>query len=121
MIELYTKIDQIKTKINDIKDDKYSDIFNSLTDILTDLSSKVEDLSLRQEYLEENIEYIDNDLTDIQDELFEEVSFDELSDLEDEYVDIKCEKCSKPLFVEQQALNNNNAIPCPFCGKIAKE
>ena len=40
MIELYTKIDQIKTKINDIKDDKYSDIFNSLTDILTDLSSK---------------------------------------------------------------------------------
>ena len=118
MVELYTKIDQIKTKINDIKDDKYSDIFNSLTDILTDLSSKVEDLSLRQEYLEENIEYR---YSILKMKSIIEVSFDELSDLEDEYVEIKCEKCSKPLFVEQQALNNNNSIPCPFCGKIAKE
>ena len=75
----------------------------------------------QQEYLEENIEYIDNDLTDIQDELFEEVTFDDLNGLEDEYVEINCEKCSKPLFVEQQALNNNNAIPCPFCGGMARD
>ena len=67
------------------------------------------------------MEYIDNDLTDIQDELFEEVTFDDLNGLEDEYVEINCEKCSKPLFVEQQALNNNNSIPCPFCGGIARE
>ena len=121
MRDVYTKIDQVKNKINDIKDEKYADIFNSLSDILLDLSSKVEDLNSRQEYLEENIEYIDNDLTDIQDELFEEVTFGDLNGLEDEYVEINCEKCSKPLFVEQQALNNNNAIPCPFCGGIARE
>lgn len=121
MREIYNKIDQLKNIINDIKDEKYNNIFYSLSDILIDLSSKVEDLNIRQEYLEENMEYIDNDLTDIQDELFEEVSFDDLSGLEDEYVEIKCEKCSKPLFVEQQALNKNNNIPCPFCGGIAKK
>ena len=33
---------------------------------------------------------------------------------------IKCENCDKPLFVEQQALNNNSSIPCPFCGKRAR-
>ena len=38
----------------------------------------------------------------------------------DEYVEIKCENCDKPLFVEQQALNNNSSIPCPFCGKRAR-
>ena len=103
MREIYTKIDQLKNMINDIQDEKYNNIFNSISDILLDLSSKV------------------NDLTDIQDELFEEVSFDDLSELEDEYVEIKCEKCNKPLFVEQQALNNNNNIPCPFCGGIANK
>ena len=107
MREIYTKIEQLKNMINDIQDEKYNNIFNSISDILLDLSSKVEDLNIRQEYLEENMEYIDNDLTDIQDELFEEVSFDE--------------KCNKPLFVEQQALNNNNNIPCPFCGGIANK
>lgn len=123
MRDIYTKINEVKNKIDnlDIKDEQYRDIFNSFSDILLDLSSKVEDVTLRQEYLEENMEYIDNDLTDIQDELFEEVSFDDLNSIEDEYVEIKCEKCNKPLFVEQEALNNNTSIPCPFCGGKAKE
>ena len=52
---------------------------------------------------------------------FEEVSFDDLNSIEDEYVEIKCDNCDKPLFVEQQALNNNSSIPCPFCGGKARE
>ena len=123
MRDIYTKINEFKNKIDnlDIKDEQYRDIFNSFSDILLDLSSKVEDVILRQEYLEENMEYMDNDLTDIQDELFEEVSFDDLNSIEDEYVEIQCDKCNKPLFVEQQSLNNNTFIPCPFCGGKAKE
>ena len=61
-----------------IKDDNYLNIFNSFSDILESLSSKVEEVILHQEYLEENMEYIGDDLNDIQDELFEEVSFDDL-------------------------------------------
>ena len=41
MREIYTKIDKVKTKINEIEDEKYADIFNSLSDILLDLSSQV--------------------------------------------------------------------------------
>ena len=66
------------------------------------------------------MEYIGDDLTDIQDELFEEVSFDDLSALDDEYIEISCKNCDKPIFVEQQALQNGNFIPCPFCGGNAK-
>ena len=106
MKELNDKINNLKEQIENIKENQYKDLF--------------EEISLRQDYLEENMEFMDNDLTDIQDELFEEVSFDDLSSIEDEYVEIKCENCDKPLFVEQQALNNNSSIPCPFCGKRAR-
>lgn len=121
MRDIYNKINDVKEQIDQIKDEKYTDIFSSMNSILLDLSSKVEELIARQESLEENMEYMDNDLTDIQDELFEEVSFDDLNSMEDEYVEISCNNCHKPLFVEQQALNNNTSIPCPFCGGKARE
>ena len=120
MKELNDKINNLKEQIENIKENQYKDLFEAVSGILSDLSSKVEEISLRQDYLEENMEFMDNDLTDIQDELFEEVSFDDLSSIEDEYVEIKCENCDKPLFVEQHALNNNSSIPCPFCGKRAR-
>ena len=121
MKDINNKINTLKEKIEGIKEEQYKELFDSVSDILSDLSSKIEEISLKQDYLEENIEYIDNDLTDIQDELFEEVSFDDLNSIEDEYVEIKCDNCDKPLFVEQQALNNNSSIPCPFCGGKARE
>ncbi|MDY3359289.1 MAG: hypothetical protein SOY04_02615 [Clostridium celatum] len=120
MKDVYNKIDKVKAEIEKIKDDNYVNIFNSFSDILESLSSKVEEVILHQEYLEENMEYIGDDLTDIQDELFEEVSFDDLSALDDEYIEISCKNCDKPIFVEQQALQNGNFIPCPFCGGNAK-
>ena len=121
MKDINNKINNLKEQIEGIKEEQYKELFDSVSDILSDLSSKIEEISLKQDYLEENIEYIDNDLTDIQDELFEEVSFDDLNSIEDEYVEIKCDNCDKPLFVEQQALNNNSSIPCPFCGGKARE
>ena len=74
----------------------------------------MEEVIVKQESLEENVGYIGEDLTDIQDELFEEVTFEDLMDIEDEYVEVKCKCCGKPLFVEKDALNKNNNIPCPF-------
>ena len=120
MKNLNDKINNLKEQIENIKESQYKNLFESVNCILSDLSSKIEEISLKQDYLEENMEFMDNDLTDIQDELFEEVSFDDLNSIEDEYVEIKCKNCDKPLFVEQQALRNNSSIPCPFCGNIAK-
>ena len=48
------------------------------------------------------------------------VSFDDLENLEDEYEEIHCHNCGKPLFVERKAIENNSSIPCPFCNKNAK-
>ena len=38
MKDLYTKIDKLKSEIDEIKDEKYLKIFNSLSEILIDLS-----------------------------------------------------------------------------------
>lgn len=120
MKEINNKIEEVNSLISKVKDDTYKDIFNLLSGIILDLSNKIDNINIRQEYLEENMEYIGDDLTDIQDELFEEVSFDDLNELEDDYVEIKCNECGKPLFVEKQSVINNISIPCPFCNGKAK-
>ena len=120
MKEIYEKIEAMKNIISSIEDEKYKEVFNSFGEIIMELSDKVNEVNRRQEYLEENIEYIGDDLTDIQEELFEEVSFDDLADIEEEYIEINCKKCSKPLFVEKQAIDSNDNIPCPFCGESAR-
>ena len=67
------------------------------------------------------LEYIDEDIIGLQDELFEEVSIEDLMEMEEEYVEIKCNNCNKPLFVEGATISNSNSIPCPFCNKNAIE
>ena len=119
MKEIIEEIEEMREKINSIEDDKYKEVFNHISNILTNLTDKVEEIIVKQESLEENVGYIGEDLTDIQDELFEEVSFEDLIDIEDEYVEISCKECGKPLFVEKGALNKNNNIPCPFCNNKA--
>ena len=119
MREIFDEIDNIKNSIESIQDEKYKELFNQISNLLINLSDKVEEVIVKQESLEENVGYIGEDLTDIQDELFEEVSFEDLIDIEDEYVEISCKECGKPLFVEKGALNKNNNIPCPFCNNKA--
>lgn len=120
MKEIYNKINEFKDKIQNIEGEEYKELFDSIANILEHMTSEVEEIAVRQNSIEENIEFIDNDLTGIQDELFEEVSFDELDSFEDEYVEIHCEHCNKPLFVEKEALDKKTAIPCPFCNESAK-
>lgn len=120
MREIHNKLENINKQLEKIEDEKYKSIFSCFYEMIEDLSQKVEDISLKQEYLEENVQYIGDDLTDIQEELFEELSFDDLEQIEDEYVEIKCLECEKPLFVEKQALDDNTTIPCPFCNGKAK-
>ena len=120
MKEIIEEIEILREKADSISDEKYKELFNHISNILTNLSDKVEETIVKQESLEENVGYMGEDLTDIQDELFEEVSFEDLMDIEDEYVEISCKECGKPLFVEKNALDKDNNIPCPFCNKKAK-
>ena len=106
---------KLKKEINDLEDNKYKEIFNGLILLIEELTDNIEDINIRQDSLEENIKYIDEDIIGLQDELFEEVSIEDLSEIEEEYVEINCIHCKKPLFIESTVFNNNKNIPCPFC------
>lgn len=111
-------IEDLKSIVSEVDDSKYRDIFNNLIDIIDKLNEKVLELEVRQDVLEEDLEFIDKDIIGIQDELFEEVSIEDIMEMEDEYVEINCKHCNKPLFVEKDNLLNDH-IPCPFCNNVA--
>lgn len=119
MKEVKTKIEKLKEEISSIEDNGYKEIFDSILSIVSDISDSIEEIDYKQDFLEENIKYIDEDIIGLQDELFEEVSIEELIELEEEYIEIKCKNCNKPLFVEKESINNKKKIPCPFCNKEA--
>ena len=121
MEELRSKIEELKNSLSKIENNEYKDSFSSITSILETMNEKIEELTVNQETLEENLKFMDHDLTNIQDELFEELSIEELNDIEDEYTEITCIHCHKPIFIEQSTLNNNDEIPCPYCSKNIKD
>jgi len=121
MEELRTEIEDLKNNLSKIENKEYKECFNSVFSILEIMNQKIEELTINQETIEENIKFMDDDLTNIQDELFEELSIDELNDMEDEYTEIICSHCNKPIFMEQSTLSNNAEIPCPYCNKNIKE
>lgn len=112
---------EIRENLNLIKEEasklENKDITLKLVDVINMLTDKVEEILVNQEAMEENIKFIDTDISGIQEELFEEVSFEDLEELEDEYEEIKCKHCEKPIFVEKHAVETNEKINCPYCGE----
>ncbi|OOM80023.1 CD1247 N-terminal domain-containing protein [Clostridium sp. BL-8] len=120
MEELSKEVENLKKSLSKIENKQYQEYFNNISSILELMTAKLEELTINQEAIEENIRFMDDDLSDIQDELFEELSIDELNDMEDEYKEINCAHCHKQIFIEQSALSNNEEIPCPYCNKNIK-
>ena len=106
MKKIFDEINDLRQVINDIDDEKYKNILSAISGVVNDMALKVEEIIVKQEAIEENMEYIGDDLTDMREELFEEASFDDLENLEDEYEEIHCHNCGKPLFVERKAIEN---------------
>ena len=121
MEELRNGIENLKSNLSKIENKEYKQCFENVFSILEIMNQKIEELTVNQETIEENIKFMDDDLTNIQDELFEELSIDELNDMEDEYTEIVCAHCNKTIFMEQSTLSNNDEIPCPFCNKNIKD
>lgn len=119
MKDIKCKINSLKEDILSIEDEKYKNIFDSLLSIVDDMADSLEEMDYKQESLEESLKYIDEDIIGLQDELFEEVSIEDLMEIEEEYVEINCKNCNKPLFIEKESLDNNKDIPCPFCNNEA--
>ena len=117
MNNIKKEIQELNSCIDKIDNSENKDILNKISSIFNKLSDKIEELEINQETIQENLEYMDDDLSGIQDELFEEVSLEELTEIEDEYKEIKCIHCNKPIFIESSALEKNDNIPCPYCNK----
>lgn len=120
MEKLRNQINTLKSNLFKIDNEEYKNYFSTIVSILETMDNKMEELTVNQEAIEENIKFMDDDLSDIQEELFEEVSIDELNELEDEYVEVNCCHCGNVIFAEQSTLKNNNEIPCPYCNKNIK-
>ena len=120
MEELRKEIEEFKDSLSYVKDDTYRKYFENIQSILNSMTNKIEEIVVNQEAIEENMQFLDDDLSNIQDELFEEVSIDELCDMEDEYVEVNCVHCNKPIFMEKSVLNSNEEIPCPYCHENIK-
>jgi DNA-directed RNA polymerase subunit RPC12/RpoP len=116
MKELREKISKLSALISEDSNTDNRDFKVNVLDILSDICDEVEALQVNQENLTENIEFLNNDISDIQEDLFEDVSVDDLDCGDEKYVEITCNKCGKGIFFEQSALDNNTEIPCPYCG-----
>ena len=120
MEELRKEIEEFKNSLSNVENDKFREHFESIQSILNKMTNKIEEIVVNQEAIEENMQFLDDDLSNIQDELFEEVSIDELCDMDDEYVEINCAHCNKPIFMEKSVLSSNEQIPCPYCHENIK-
>ena len=85
-----------------------------LLDVVNGLFDSVEGLTVNLESVTEDLSLMNVDLSDVQEELFEEMSFEELEQ-EDEYIEVKCQSCKKPIYVENSVLKNKEKISCPYC------
>ncbi|WP_300386043.1 CD1247 N-terminal domain-containing protein [Clostridium sp.] len=114
MKEIKDKINNLTEKISQIENSNKK-ILKDIVEILKDITTVVETTNLRQDYLEENMKYIDEDLSDIQEEIFEEVSIEDLIEMDDEFIEVKCSNCEQTLFLEKETIENKKIINCPFC------
>ena len=89
---------------------------DSLLNVISSLVDKVEELQVNVETLDENVNLLNDDLSGVQDELFEELTLEELEEYDDESCEVVCDKCHKPIYIEKDILNRSESIPCPYCG-----
>lgn len=117
MKEIRKNIEDLKNEISTVEKAEYKNIFENISFILDGLSNKIEEIMVNEAVLSENLKYMDDDISVIQEELFEEVSLEELEEIESEYAEVSCNKCGKPIFIEASALESESSIPCPYCGE----
>lgn len=117
MKEIKETIESLKVSISEVKDENYKELFNNMSNILEGLSEKVEEILVNETVLAENFKYMNDDISGLQEELFEDVSLEELDELDDEYKEVKCTNCGKEVFIETSAIHENKDIPCPYCNK----
>lgn len=111
------KIEDLNTVIQENNESTNTNIYRDISNILSDLNEKIEEVLENQAVLAENFNFMDEDISNLQEELFEELSIEDLEEMESEsdYTEIKCTKCHKKVFMEESLLKNKDEIKCPYC------
>ncbi|MGL4991347.1 MAG: CD1247 N-terminal domain-containing protein [Sarcina sp.] len=113
-------MDNIRKSINELKfilkeNKEINNDFNKkLVEVIENLSETIDEIQINLNNVAEDLSFINDDLSNVQEELFEEVTFEDLED-EDEYIEINCSTCNKPIFVENSVIKNKEKIACPYC------
>lgn len=97
------------------ENNEMDNVFNrKLLEVVNRLYDNIEGMQVNIESVSEDLSLINDDLSNVQEELFEEVTFEDLEE-DDEYIEVKCSSCNKPIFVENSVLKNKEKISCPYC------
>ncbi|MDS0527328.1 C2HC5-type zinc finger protein [Clostridium sp. SHJSY1] len=117
MKEIKKQIEDLSTKISQVQDENYKEIFGNVLGVLEGLSAKVQEILVNETVLAENFKYMDDDISNLQEELFQEVTLEELDEIEEEFKEVNCKHCGKIIFIETSALKENDKISCPYCNE----
>ena len=117
MKEIKKEIEDFKKNISKVEDQNYKELFDEISKVSEGLSNKVQEILVNEAVLAENFKDMNDDISGLQDELFEEVSLEELDQMEDEYKEVNCKSCGKPIYIEASALTSGEKISCPYCNK----
>lgn len=114
------KIDEkIETlyKLLENESDKNSNLYKVTTEVLEMISQEVSIMKNDISSLKETVGFINADVSELQDQLFEEVSVEDLEDISDDYIEVKCNNCGEKVYLEDDVIKNNDFIKCPNCGE----
>lgn len=117
MKKIKNQIKELDKIISVLEDNKDKEVYQKLSEIISGLSEKFDQILVNEAVIAENIKYIDQDISNIQDEIFEEISLEDIDKIEEEYKEFKCKNCGKPIYLEQSVLENNKDLKCPYCNK----
>lgn len=115
-------MDNINEKINTLykilenHKDENTEVFKAAAEVMEILSKEISDLKRATDSIKETVNFLNDDVSELQDQLFEEVSIEDLEDISDNYDEIECKNCGKKLYLEMSAIKNNDVIKCPDCG-----
>lgn len=110
--------EKIKTLYQILEDnkDQNTEVFKAAADVMELLSKEVSEIKSTIDSMKETVNFLNADVSELQDQLFEEVSIEDLEDISDNYDEIECKHCGKKLYLEMSAVKNNDVIKCPDCG-----
>jgi len=83
----------------------------NIIDVLDDMAEEVNNIQLVQEDLETYVESMDEDLTDLEEEVYEDMSGDDV-------VEVQCPSCRETVSFESDLLDDDDdvEVSCPHCG-----